>query len=87
MHTDEFEISLSRELSVCKNIIKKVERSLADMEKRYNLKTEVFVKEFHNGKITEINEDFITWLNNYETLKRWHDTMRQYEEIFRIMKI
>ncbi|MEW5805001.1 MAG: hypothetical protein AB1847_23185 [bacterium] len=87
MHTDEFEISLSRELNVCKNTIKKVERTLVDMEKKYNLKTEVFVEKFHNGEITEFNEDFIAWINNYETLKRWSDMMKQYEEMFRIMKI
>lgn len=62
---------------MCKNTIKKVERSLADMGKKYDLKTEVFVKKFQNGKIAELNEDFIAWINNYETLMRWHD-MRKY---------
>jgi len=87
MYTDEYEISLSRELSVCKATIKKAERTLVDMEKKYNFKTEVFIKEFQNGEIAGLNEDFIVWLNNYETLKRWRDMMKQYEEMFRIMKI
>ncbi len=36
MHTDEFEISLSRELDVCRNIVKKLERFLAGMKRKYN---------------------------------------------------
>jgi hypothetical protein len=36
MHTDEYEISLSRELAVCAAAIKKLERLLADTPDRGN---------------------------------------------------
>jgi hypothetical protein len=34
MHTDEFEISLGRELAVCEQYVRKYERMIAGMEQR-----------------------------------------------------
>ncbi len=87
MHTDEYEISLSRELSVCKSTIKRIREFLAIMERKHHKTTEALIKELQNGEITEITDDFTAWQNNYESLKNWEGLQRQYEEMFRAMKI
>ena len=45
VHTDEFEISLSRELNVCKNTIQRTQKSLGLLEQKHNKITAVFIEE------------------------------------------
>lgn len=87
MHTDEYEISLSRELDVCRGKIKEICRFLAGMEKRYSLDTETFAREFRDGRQTGHAHDFALWVDNYEDLKRWRKMEKQYEELLKRMKI
>ncbi len=87
MHTDEYEISLSRELAVCKSTIKKIKEFFGILERKYNKTTAQFVKEYDSGKISGHKEDFEPWRSNYESLKGWEELERQYEEAFRMMKI
>ncbi len=86
MHTDEYEISLNRELMVCKSTIRRIKEFFVIMERKHGKTTAQFVKEFDNGTLTG-HEDFVTWRNNFDLLKNWEDLQRQYEEMFRIMKI
>ena len=87
MHTDEYEISLSRELSVCKNTIKRIKEFFALMERKHNKTTEQFIKEHDSGKLAGHEIDFEAWRNNYESLKKWEELERQYQEVFQKMKI
>ena len=90
MHTDEFEISLSRELNVCKNTIQRIQKSLGIMERKHNKTTEVFIQELLNNTLTghpENKEDYDAWQSSYESLKKWEELERQYQEAFRKMKI
>jgi hypothetical protein len=87
MHTDEYEISLSRELAVCKSAIKKIKEFFIIMERKHNKTTEQFVEEYDSRKLADSLDDYKPWRNNYESLKRWKELERQYEEAFRMMKI
>lgn len=87
MHTDEFEISLSRELAVCKSSIKRIKEFFAIMERKHNKTTELFIEEFDSRKLTGNKDDYEAWRNNFESLKRWEELERQYEEAFRMMRI
>jgi hypothetical protein len=87
MHTDEYEIALSKELAVCKSAIKKIREFFAIMERKHNKTTAQFVEEYDSGKLTDNRGDYVPWRNNYESLKRWEELQRQYEEAFRMMKI
>ncbi len=87
MHTDEYEISLHRELAVCKNAIKRIKEFFAIMERKHGRTTAQFVAEYDSGKLTGNQEDFGPWRENYESLKKWEDLLLQYEEMFRLMKI
>ncbi len=58
MHTDEYEISLSRELGVCKSSIKKIKKFFAIMERKHGKTTAQFVEEYDSGKLTGNREDY-----------------------------
>ncbi len=90
MHTDEFEISLSRELKVCENTIRRIRKTLDMMERKHHKSTETFVEEYKSGKMVvdpNYKDDFTAWESSYEALKKWQDLERQYQEQYSIMKI
>lgn len=87
MHTDEYEISLSRELHVCEKKIKKIREVLSGMETKYRMKTEAFAVELGGGNIAGQREDFAVWIREYEALKKWEILRDQYAELLRMMKI
>ncbi len=87
MHTDEYEISLSRELAVCKKTVRKLQKCLLTMERRYNMTTEMFVEAYRGKGFSSRNKDFISWINDYEALRKWEQRKREFEELFHRMKI
>jgi hypothetical protein len=87
MHTDEYEISLSRELDVCRKKVSTLQKKLSRMEKKFNMSTGAFVKDFNEAKIDTHNYDFISWFNDCDALRKWQESLKQYEEIFCSMKI
>ncbi len=90
MHTDEFEISLSRELSVCKNTIQGIKRSLSILERKHNKTTGTFIDELRSNQMPDgpdYGDDYEAWRWGYESLKRWEELERQYQEALRMMKI
>ena len=90
MHTDEFEISLFRELKVCSNTIQRIKKTLGLLERKHKKTTATFIEEYPNGKLssdTDNKSDYAAWWSSYESLKQWQDLERQYQEQFRTMKI
>jgi hypothetical protein len=87
VHTDEYEISLSRELAVCKSTIKKIKESFVLLERKHGKTTEQFVREFDDGKLTDNQDEYRVWRDTYASLESWEKLERQYQEIFVKMKI
>jgi hypothetical protein len=90
MHTDEFEISLSRELKVCGNTIQRIKKTLALMEQKHHKTTDAFIREYRSGELDNDagnKDDYSVWNDTYASLKRWQDLEREYQEQYRIMKI
>ncbi len=88
MHTDEYEISLLRELHVCEKKIKEITQVLTDMETKYKMTTEVVAAKLKSGNIAEGEEEaFAVWTEEYEALKKWEILRDQYAELLNRMKI
>jgi hypothetical protein len=90
MHTDEYEISLHREIKVCENTIARIRKTLGLMEQKHRKTTESFIEEYRSGKLSgdaANTDDFRVWSDSYESLVRWQDLERQYREQLRKMKI
>jgi hypothetical protein len=85
VHTDEYGITLSREVHICNQKLKGIGRFLAKMEDRYDLKTEIFVGEYRKGERRN-SKDFSEWYEQYEALKRWESLKEQYDELYRMMR-
>lgn len=87
MHTDEYEISLLREVDVCRQYIFSLRASLQRMEKKYHLSSDTFVSGYGRAPYSADNRDFAAWFATYEALATWEKRKNEYEEIYRRMKI
>ena len=87
MHTDEYEISLSRELDVCRKNIRKLQKSLRAREKKYVVTTDRFIEEYPGDRFPSTVQDFADWHGDYEALGRWEQRKKEFEQLFRRMKI
>lgn len=88
MHYDEYEISLSRELTICSNAIQRIQKSLGILERKHNKSTEAFIEERLKNAATspEHKVDYDAWQSSYESLRKWQDLERQYREEIRKIK-
>ncbi|MHB8809296.1 MAG: hypothetical protein ACYC9M_04710 [Desulfobulbaceae bacterium] len=79
MNTDEYQISLAREITVCNNIIAKITRELARLEKKHSMTSAEFARtaQAENGVDTA---ECSHWLQEYETLRTWQQRLQEYEE-------
>ena len=83
MYTDEYDISLKRELSVCRSFIRKIERFIVRMENKYNLKTAVFIQRVRQGDAGN-SRDYILWKDKYEELERWKERESHYKDMLNL---
>jgi hypothetical protein len=87
MDTDEYEISLSRELDVCKGAIRTLQKRLQKMEARYGIGTGKFLEEYRDGRFPRESKDAQEWIGFYKALGHWEKRQEEFEEIFRRMRI
>jgi hypothetical protein len=86
LHTDEYEIALSREVDVCKGQVRKYERLLIMMEERHGMTTAAFLDRARRGELPE-NPDLKDWHEGIEALQRWSEKKVEYERLLGVMKI
>jgi hypothetical protein len=89
MHSNEFEISLLRELKICGNTIHRIKKTLALMEQKHHKTTDTFIEEYHTGSLnndSDNKDDYSAWESSYESLTRWQNLERLYQEQLNVMK-
>jgi hypothetical protein len=86
MHTDEYEISIGREISLCRKVIKRLRNALNDREEQYGMTTEAFLLAPEPGRPAEQNRDLQSWYNDHEELQRWQQRLSEYEKALQTLK-
>jgi predicted RNase H-like nuclease (RuvC/YqgF family) len=90
MHADEFIISPSRQLEVCNKTIQKIKKSLGILERKHGKTTDQFIEELESGMLpasADLKDDYDAWKSSYESLKRWEELKKQYQEAYKTRKI
>jgi predicted transcriptional regulator len=90
MHTDEFEISPSRDLGICDNTVQRIKKTLGILERKHNMTSEAFMEKLQSGALSpdhpDYKDDYAAWRSSYESLKKWEELKQQYQEALRKMK-
>ncbi len=79
MHTDEYEISLGREIALCRKMVKRLQDSLARREKQCGMTTAAFLKALEGGALAE-QPSLQSWNQEYQELQYWQKMLTEYEE-------
>lgn len=85
LQTDEYCISISREITVCKNMIDRQQEELSRFEEQYGLSTQQMLAGAlpeGGGKASDMEE----WRNGHEGLLAWQQRLREYEEAYKALR-
>jgi len=85
MHTDEYEISIGREITLCRKFIKQRRDSLHAREEQHGTTTEELLRAVEEGRVGE-QSDFPSWRKEYQDLQYWQKMLNDYEEALRTLK-
>lgn len=86
METDEYQISLSREIANCRAYIRKISRVINALEKKYQMNTDSFLMNPQRGSATDQSPDFKKWDESHNSLETWKQRLKEYEEIYHNMR-
>lgn len=85
MHTDEYEISLGREIAFCRKRVRQLKDSLERREKQWGMTTAAFLQALEEGCLSEPHpiED---WKQEYQDLRYWQKTLTEYQKVLENLK-
>jgi hypothetical protein len=85
MHTDEYEISLGREITLCRKMVRQLKDALERREKQCCLTTEAFLQTIEAGCPSE-QHPIQNWKQEYQELRYWQKRLTEYEEALKSLK-
>ncbi|MFZ3091918.1 MAG: hypothetical protein WA240_15025 [Nitrospirota bacterium] len=71
--TYELKSSLKREYTLCSNAIAFYKKALKELEQRYHISTQTFLKRFEAGQIGD-DADYFDWYAFAKLVARWQKT-------------
>ena len=87
MHTDEYEISLTREINVCKGVIKRTEEQLARRKRQFGMEYPEAWEAASQGVSTIHGKELVDWQEDIEALSQWEQRLEEYQEALAVMRI
>jgi len=85
MHTDEYEISMGREIAFCRKKVRRLQDALARREKQYGMTTAVFLQSLEEGRLSEPHP-IQGWNQEYQELQYWQKLLTEYEAALESLK-
>ncbi|MHB9074280.1 MAG: hypothetical protein ACYC6G_12225 [Desulfobaccales bacterium] len=85
MHTDEYEISLGREIAFCRKMLRQLKDSLERREKQCGMTTEAFLQTLEEGCLSG-QHPIQSWSQEYQELRYWQKMLTEYEEALESLK-
>ncbi len=85
MHTDEYEISIGREITLCQNMIKLLERKLEDRAEKFGMSRDAFSNAMEQGRLP--NDNICKkWQMESRELDIWRNRLQEYEQALQSIK-
>jgi hypothetical protein len=85
MHTDEYEISLGREIKLCRKRVKHCKKALERREKQCGMTTAAFLQALEAGGLSE-QPALLGWRQEYQELQYWQKLLSEYEAALESLK-
>jgi hypothetical protein len=85
MHTDEYEISLGREIALCRKMVRQLKDALEKREKQCGMTTEAFLQTIEAGCPPE-SHPLQSWSQEYQELRYWQKMLTEYVKALESLK-
>jgi hypothetical protein len=85
VHTDEYEISLSREIAICRKRVRQWQEALTRREQQAGMTTAAFLKAREEGSRPE-QPSGQSWNQDYQALQYWQKLLSEYEKALEGLK-
>ena len=97
MHTDEYEISMGREIAHCRKVVRRLRDKILKREKQFAMTTEEFLKRVEQDRnhpvcdsppasLNKEEIDAVHWREDYRDLQIWEQRLCDYEAALRIVR-
>lgn len=87
MHTDEYEISINRELNHCIHVVKKTRSSLERRQQKFGMEFEQAVIAAGENRLQITTKELAKWQDDVEALPQWEQRLQEYREALSTMRI
>lgn len=87
MHTDEYEISLTREINVCKSLIKQTQDKLDLRRQQFNMDLQQAIQAAADGIQNIDKQELADWRDDFAALSQWRQRLEEYREALASMRI
>lgn len=87
MHTDEYEISINRELNHCLHVVNTTRANLEQRTRRYGMGYEQAVMAVGENRLQISAKELARWQDDIEALPQWEQRLKEYREALAVMRI
>jgi hypothetical protein len=87
MHTDEYEISIARELNHHQHVVKKTRAMLEERQRKFNMEYPEAAKAFAEGQLVITENELSLWQDDFEALPVWEQRLEEYRKALAMMRI
>ena len=87
MHTDEYEISLAREINVCTRVVNEIRAKLGERQLRFGVDFVEASSSVAEGALTIAQPELAAWQEDFEALPLWEQRLEEYREALAVMRI
>ncbi|MCL1979801.1 MAG: hypothetical protein FWG62_01845 [Proteobacteria bacterium] len=87
MHTDEYEISIGRELNHHQHVVKKIRAGLEGRRQRYQMDYAEAAKAAAEGGLAITAKELAAWQEDLEALPQWEQRLEEYRQVLAMMRI
>jgi hypothetical protein len=87
MHTDEYEISLTREINICQRVVSETRTKLARRGQHFGMNYPKASQAVTEGRLVIDGPELTDWREDFEALPQWEQRLEQYREALAVMRI
>jgi hypothetical protein len=87
MHTDEYEISIARELNHHQQVVKKIRAMLAERQQKFAMTYPEAAQAATEGQLTITAKELAQWQDDVEALPVWEQRLEEYRKALAMMRI
>jgi len=87
MHTDEYEISIAREVNHCQQVVQKTRSRLAERQRQFGMDYPEAAIAVADGRLVLKEKELAAWHDDFEALPQWEQRLEAYREALAVMRI